>query len=164
VIGTDCTGSCKSNYHTITTTTAPLTLSVHTYFAVVRRTNKLTKLVCKVVKYWNKIKYISKHSFEDVYCHDIIHMYVNYKILLSKPSLNFIQLTLLTSKAALPVQNVKEYLIITKFANILLGFFPFKIKKLFGVLQEYLIINNILLYDTKITGVDCVFVYVMCFQ
>jgi hypothetical protein len=91
-------------------------------------------------------------------------MYVNYKILLSKPSLNFIQLTLLTSKAALPVQNVKKYLIITKFANILLGFFPFKIKKLFGVLQEYLIINNILLYDTKITGVDCVFVYVMCFQ
>jgi hypothetical protein len=26
VIGTDCTGSCKSNYHTITTMTAPLTL------------------------------------------------------------------------------------------------------------------------------------------
>jgi hypothetical protein len=24
VIGTDCIGSCKSNYHTITTTTAPL--------------------------------------------------------------------------------------------------------------------------------------------
>jgi hypothetical protein len=24
VIGTDCTGSCKSNYHTITTTKAPL--------------------------------------------------------------------------------------------------------------------------------------------
>ena len=24
VIGTDCTGSCKSNYHKITTTTAPL--------------------------------------------------------------------------------------------------------------------------------------------
>ena len=24
VIGTDCTGSCKSNYHTITTTTAPV--------------------------------------------------------------------------------------------------------------------------------------------
>ena len=23
VIGTDCTGSCKSNYHTITTTTTP---------------------------------------------------------------------------------------------------------------------------------------------
>ena len=87
MIGTDCTGSCKSTYHTITTTTAPLTQSVHTYFAVVRRTNKLTKLVCKVVKYWNKIKYISKHSFEDVYYHDIIHMYVNYKILLSKPSL-----------------------------------------------------------------------------
>ena len=26
VIGTDCTGSCKSNYHTITTTTTPLHL------------------------------------------------------------------------------------------------------------------------------------------
>jgi hypothetical protein len=25
VIGTDCTGRCKSNYHTITTTTAPNT-------------------------------------------------------------------------------------------------------------------------------------------
>jgi len=24
VIGTDCTGSCKSNYHTITATTAPV--------------------------------------------------------------------------------------------------------------------------------------------
>jgi len=24
VIGTDCTGSCKSNYHTITTTTTPI--------------------------------------------------------------------------------------------------------------------------------------------
>jgi hypothetical protein len=24
VIGTDCIGSCKSNYHTITTTTVPL--------------------------------------------------------------------------------------------------------------------------------------------
>jgi hypothetical protein len=23
-VGTDCTGSCKSNYHTITTTTAPI--------------------------------------------------------------------------------------------------------------------------------------------
>ena len=71
---------------------------------------------------------------------------------------HFIQLTLPTFKAALPVHNVKEYLIIMKFANILLGFFPFKLKKLFGVLQEYLIINNILLYDIKITGVDCVFV------
>jgi dethiobiotin synthetase len=30
VIGIDCTGSCKSNYHTITTTTAPV-LFVVTY-------------------------------------------------------------------------------------------------------------------------------------
>ena len=30
VIGTDCTGSCKSNYHTITTTTAPYNMHVKT--------------------------------------------------------------------------------------------------------------------------------------
>ena len=29
VIGTDCTGSCKSNYHTITTTTAPIFLQLY---------------------------------------------------------------------------------------------------------------------------------------
>jgi hypothetical protein len=28
VIGTDCTGSCKSNYHTITATTAPVKLAI----------------------------------------------------------------------------------------------------------------------------------------
>ena len=28
VIGTDCTGSCKSNYHTITTMTAPLIVAI----------------------------------------------------------------------------------------------------------------------------------------
>jgi hypothetical protein len=28
VIGTDCTGSCKSNYHTITTMNAPFYLGV----------------------------------------------------------------------------------------------------------------------------------------
>jgi hypothetical protein len=29
VIGTDCTGSCKSNYHTITTTMAPINYVRH---------------------------------------------------------------------------------------------------------------------------------------
>ena len=29
VIGTDCTSSCKSNYHTITTTMAPLINDLH---------------------------------------------------------------------------------------------------------------------------------------
>jgi len=29
VIGTDCTGGCKSNYHTITTTTAPINCQWH---------------------------------------------------------------------------------------------------------------------------------------
>ena len=29
VIGTDCTGSCKSNYHTITTTTAPFMICIY---------------------------------------------------------------------------------------------------------------------------------------
>ena len=31
VIGTDCTGSCKSNYHTITTMTAPVIMYVETF-------------------------------------------------------------------------------------------------------------------------------------
>jgi len=34
-------------------------------------------------------------------------------------------------------------------------FFPLKLNKWFGVLQEYSIINNILLYDIRIGGVDC---------
>jgi hypothetical protein len=34
-------------------------------------------------------------------------------------------------------------------------FFPLNLKKWFGVLQEYPIINNILLYDIRIGGVDC---------
>ena len=77
-------------------------------------------------------------------------------------------------KAALPVQNVEEDSIIVKFANFLPGFFhsntryirlsdmqinrrffPLKLNKWFGVLQEYSIINNILLYDIRIGGVDC---------
>ena len=36
------------------------------------------------------------------------------------------------------------------------GFFPLKLKKWFGVLQEYPIINNILLYDIRIGGIDCI--------
>ena len=35
------------------------------------------------------------------------------------------------------------------------SFFPLKLKKWFGVLQEYPIVNNILLYDIRIGGVDC---------
>ena len=31
VIGTECTGSCKSNYHTITTTTAPAVNGINHY-------------------------------------------------------------------------------------------------------------------------------------
>ena len=33
--------------------------------------------------------------------------------------------------------------------------FPLKLEKWFGVLQEHLIIQNILLYDIPISGVDC---------
>ena len=41
VIGTDCTGSCKSNYHTITTTMGPLVL----FFVIMtdKTTNEKTK-------------------------------------------------------------------------------------------------------------------------
>ena len=36
VIGTDCTGNCKSNYHKITTTTAPISIEIHLicYFVI----------------------------------------------------------------------------------------------------------------------------------
>jgi hypothetical protein len=44
VIGTDCIGSCKSNYHTITNTTAPPIFYVQTsiYFSMI-----LTNLLCR---------------------------------------------------------------------------------------------------------------------
>ena len=42
VIGTDCTGSCKSNYHTITTTTAPHFLGFKTYM----RSKFLKRILC----------------------------------------------------------------------------------------------------------------------
>jgi hypothetical protein len=36
VIGTDCTGSCKSNYHTITTTTKSLDETVNKIFVTIK--------------------------------------------------------------------------------------------------------------------------------
>ena len=44
VIGTDCIGSCKSNYHTITATTTPLE-SVHEFNWMLNKgNNKITEL------------------------------------------------------------------------------------------------------------------------
>jgi hypothetical protein len=39
VIGTDCTGSCKSNYHRITTTTAPSKCKKYFYFTMFTQWN-----------------------------------------------------------------------------------------------------------------------------
>jgi hypothetical protein len=43
VIGTDCTGSCKSIYHTLMTTTAP-------YVAVINQKSKITELASHTLK------------------------------------------------------------------------------------------------------------------
>jgi hypothetical protein len=49
---------------------------------------------------------------------------------------------------------VQEKIDIFRYANKQ-RFFPLKLNKWFGVLQEYSIINNILLYDIRIGRVDC---------
>jgi hypothetical protein len=52
VIGTDCTGSCKSNYHTITTTTASLIISKSAIKSFVMQS------ISNIRKYLIHIKYI----------------------------------------------------------------------------------------------------------
>jgi hypothetical protein len=52
VIGTDCTGSCKFNYHTITTTTASLIISKSAIKSFVMQS------ISNIRKYLIHIKYI----------------------------------------------------------------------------------------------------------
>ena len=56
VIGTDCTGSWKSNYHTITTTTAP-----YSDGRVVRRFNSPKHLLTKVQRF--EVSLVRKSTF-----------------------------------------------------------------------------------------------------
>jgi hypothetical protein len=46
VIGTDCIGSCKSNYHTITTTAAPLMSRYLSYIAILLRSADISPVRC----------------------------------------------------------------------------------------------------------------------
>jgi hypothetical protein len=51
VIGTDCTGSCKSNYHTITTTTAPCRCLTF-YLTCHKKQGVLDTTLCDIVCQW----------------------------------------------------------------------------------------------------------------
>ena len=64
VIGTDCIGSCKSNYHTTTTTTAPLVIELYTFKLVqevtsIEQSHVLKGYVIPVSSY--KISYEFNH-------------------------------------------------------------------------------------------------------
>ena len=65
VIGTDCIGSCKTNYHTITTTTAPRNLNVFTVLKITFN-NNLFRISRNRYNYWqprNRL-YIAASSVE----------------------------------------------------------------------------------------------------
>jgi hypothetical protein len=49
VIGTDCTGSCKSNYHTIATTTASLQEREITCFIIVDFVFNERLMLCSII-------------------------------------------------------------------------------------------------------------------
>jgi hypothetical protein len=71
VIGTDCTGSCKSNYHTITTTTAPK--------EIYEKTNDYL-IVCffvyiQYVISWYLVHPLSQHTYKLI--HDFKHRKTN---------------------------------------------------------------------------------------
>ena len=54
VIGTDCMGSCKSNYHTITTTTAPNSLNNQWYIRSDGWKIKILIFMCATIL-WNSL-------------------------------------------------------------------------------------------------------------
>ena len=47
VIGTDCIGSCKSNYHTITTTPTPLIVKEITLITLQKYNFRIKSVMCK---------------------------------------------------------------------------------------------------------------------
>ena len=71
MISTDCTGTCKSNYHTITTTTPPLNLWIYSGWEESQKINQLlmSRLRFKVKSLWpSKI-----HCHENSSVHAIIN-------------------------------------------------------------------------------------------
>ena len=67
VIGTDCIGSCKSNYHTITATTVVLVSSISAIFITrtTQNNNKQTNYVCKRWRFGRSL-------YGCLYCHQEI--------------------------------------------------------------------------------------------
>jgi hypothetical protein len=55
VIGTDCIGSCKSNYHTITTTMAPFSLIGHRRPRYYERRDGITLICLKLKTTFNSL-------------------------------------------------------------------------------------------------------------
>jgi hypothetical protein len=82
VIGTDCTGSCKSNYHTIKTTTAPNLVE-----AVAGR-NLSSK--------WHRLINLSSTWYMSFGCHGIRSF--SYRTTLMKPTLEVVQCHRSTTK------------------------------------------------------------------
>ena len=63
VIGTDCTGSCKSNYHTIPTTTTPFNAVINKciYICMVKKRgtkhSRLFNIICKETKHFVRLNF-----------------------------------------------------------------------------------------------------------
>ena len=64
VIGTDCTGSCESNYHTIMTTTAPKNPPVRSYMYVLKFLLGIVIIVLHKTD-WYQLNFISIYNFDN---------------------------------------------------------------------------------------------------
>ena len=76
VIGTDCTG--QSNYHTITTTTAPLTTNNIMSRVLSYNENNCIIIEQIVLSIWNVLHYINMAEFGNLN-HSILHIFCDLK-------------------------------------------------------------------------------------
>ena len=76
VIGTDCT--CQSNYHTITTTTAPLTTNNIMSRVLSYNENNCIIIEQIVLAIWNVLHYINMAEFGNLN-HSILHIFCDLK-------------------------------------------------------------------------------------
>jgi hypothetical protein len=70
VIGTDCIGSCKSNYHTITVTTALMNSNIH-FQSIYRTSSKITKVKYNVYEMW----YFDILEFNTIYVFNLMEVF-----------------------------------------------------------------------------------------
>jgi hypothetical protein len=70
VIGTDCIGSCKSNYYTITVTTAPMNSNIH-FQSIDRTSSKKTKEKYNVYEMW----YFDILEFNTIYIFNLLEVF-----------------------------------------------------------------------------------------